>query len=1739
MENGEWRTEYRDRRVDPFSAPRLVASFSSSSFSILLSPFSILHSPFRWTLLAAFATILHVGSLFAADEAATSIPTIRRAFVPADRPREWPAGDWIPLAAAEFETLLRDAESRSEPRAVVIDRAEYSATLAGDVVAGRCEMDVRRFVNRPATLSLGPLNVVLTNLRWADGPAATWGLAPNGETLLIVDRPRGRLTAEWKSSANRLAQSLEVSLQLPSAVVSSVTLQLPVDRVLRGSFGDIAADAAAANGLRPWRIHLGHANHCRLTIRPAVAASSATDHAALLVRQEFSGVVQPEGLRMQCDFHLEFLGLPRREVEFAVSPEFQVLFVQTADSRPLTWRESSLLGEKRLTVELPPAGGGTHASLRVQGTVPTTIDRSWTLPRLRVEDSVLLDGQVALRVDPPLELALLKLQGCRQVGVVDESAGGEVILLKQIESNAVLEVLVRPRPFDATCRVASHFDAEEQHVSARAELAWTVRGGETFVTRYRIAEGWDVHDVEMPDGDDADLSGWSATNEPGHGHVLTVSFRNSLATERPKWLRVLLRRTAIAAVAVPGPRTSLVMPLDTDDVEQVHVRRDSLNGANATSAGSETDRLRIQSLQLNSRLAWHAADDDRHVARFHLVAEAGSRPPRFEWLLPQPAEITRVTVNGRDDAPRTDGRVWSVDLDVRQWKPERASSGRATGMATNSAAGSVGCEIELEYRQPAAIRFAMIERTIVLPRVAVPVEQFSMRIAVSPRVLLDGEPRGLTPTESPTVEELWSRWFGPLGRLGDATVFNPLRSADWADVWSAVRGGSWRTQPVSAADARNVGLAHEDANQSTIASEAGWQVWQFTSPTVPTEIRLRLWDGSQAGLLAWAALFGSIVLGLLLRLQQKRRIDWSTVVVAGAALMVSLLASPVMATISGGCLSGLVLAQVLPWTWVRRPANDRRQTKSSVPTGSTQSFVVSPLARMVIGATAIAWGAAAGAQVDAPAVKERDELRSTEGPVPAAVDVLIPTGPDGRTLEKSAVVYVSSELHTRLRALQQEHRAWRTRELPPYLISSVHYAGEGDTEGRLRVTAKLNVLVLSAAETVPVVIPIGGGHLEKPDDCQVDGQVHPVFPVTAKDGVGFVVPLVAPATAKSDVPPSELQVRTHTIELRLHPPMTNESDGGSLRFDLPVVVDSSVTWIRPAKWPGMKVVGLIESPEASPIPAQAERPQLVGWLETPERLEVRWSKQPVTVDTAGAMQARSVCLVDVQATHLVYRYHLAGKVDSGEVRVLPLRVPRQSVVRQVRVRDAMSSGVLELPAPFPTVEITEVAEAVTPATSSGPAGLLRPMAIELPRALPAEFVVELELILPLPAETENFTVPVANLLSDERSGLTITSAIPLVAVRAPAEVRLGVSSSDAESVRPASSDEIVLVWTDVPKLTATFEVHAPTTLRCQTSRPIPVRTGHATVEALASIGRLDWTWTAEIETQVAPAFRHQLRIDPRLRIVEASVTEDAAERLLRWARAGDLVTLFLSDKTSSRQTIRVRGVLPLQAPQEVPLPQIELLNATQAGPVQTVQVDPVLTVLRDPGVVVEVTQPANLPRVTTADVRPPTRDRDQLVGVFQLAGLSDPVMLRVQAIDPSVTETGVGSRSELSKQNSFGNDWPQSAQSGIDRVAEVTQRRLGDEWSVADVRRLVIAVGVLISFLLVMIAMRRFECRQWLNRHETVGLVLLGCLWWLCWSQSWPGLMILLAAVARRIIGQPPSTEEVRVSSESQHPVVL
>jgi hypothetical protein len=349
-------------------------------------------------------------------------------------------------------------------------------------------------------------------------------------------------------------------------------------------------------------------------------------------------------------------------------------------------------------------------------------------------------------------------------------------------------------------------------------------------------------------------------------------------------------------------------------------------------------------------------------------------------------------------------------------------------------------------------------------------------------------------------------------------------------------------------------------------------------------------------------------------------------------------------------------------------------------------------------------------------------------------------------------------------------------------------------------------------------------------------------------------------------------------------------------------------------------------------------------------------------------------------------------------------------------------------------------------------------------------------------------------------------------------MEVDVEPASAESVRPVAADEIVAVWPDVSKLAATLAVHEPTTLRCRMSRPRPIRTGRTAMQVRVSGTRLECIWTADFETLSTPAYQHQVRIDPRLRIVDASVTEDAAERLLRWSRAGDVVTLFLSDKTGSRQTIRLQAVMPVQPPQEVPLPRVELLNANLAAAE--------LFVKHASEVAVEFAQPRSLPRVDSAGDAAESDEGERVLGQFQLEGLSDTVLLRVRAVEPPSTGSGGAATAA-------------AAQRGLDRVAAATQRRLGGDWTVADVRTIAASVCAWIVVLLFAIWFRRFHVRRWLNEHETSGLLLLGLAWWVWLLPSWLGLVVVAMALFRKSIGRGGGAAAIVDVPEGQFPITV
>ena len=111
-------------------------------------------------------------------------------------------------------------------------------------------------------------------------------------------------------------------------------------------------------------------------------------------------------------------------------------------------------------------------------------------------------------------------------------------------------------------------------------------------------------------------------------------------------------------------------------------------------------------------------------------------------------------------------------------------------------------------------------------------------------------------------------------------------------------------------------------------------------------------------------------------------------------------------------------------------------------------------------------------------------------------------------------------------------------------------------------------------------------------------------------------------------------------------------------------------------------------------------------------------------------------------------------------------------------------------------------------------------------------------------------------------------------------------------------------------------------------------------EVRLSMETLQWKTTAEIRTENAPAFVHVLHVDPRLKIDSISIQEDGVERLVRYSRSGEYVTLFSRDRPAATQDLVLTGSMPLDPGREIALPAVSLVGATDSDVRLRLEPDP-------------------------------------------------------------------------------------------------------------------------------------------------------------------------------------------------------
>lgn len=551
----------------------------------------------------------------AATWAAEPVPKLKRHFVPDDRPELWPKGDWRPITPDDLQSLLDAAKPRPPgPQPARVVSGEYTATLAGDTLkGGLLTLLVSRSSGRDELLSLDPLNLAVSSLAWPDGKPPVWGTAPDGRTLLRVDRDRGELRGAWSLRGRQFTRHLEFDLELAPASVSRVILQIPTSRRLAVSVGSLRGPFPGDDpGLAKWRIDLGTETECRIEVHPT--RDERGIRPLVLYERDAVYAVSEAGLQMQFDIHLEVFSAAVKDLVFEIPESIEIRSLSYGDEPLYSWSSlpTAEAGLKRLRVRLPDPILGPSRTLQLTGFGAIEFNRMAALPSLKLLNGMYsAGGTTTLRVDAPLEIRMFEATGHRQSNPLAVTAQGQTLTLQPYADHAELRADIGYPQMAVSATVTEYAEISSNDWSLTVEVDWRASSGSVFTAKCRLPADWELTDVRAFSGQGTSaLSNWRIIETAEGDRELMVEFKDALTPENPQSILLFGRRTPSGRereLEVP-----VVHPLECTDVDVLVVFSHAASTAvllDDDGGFESVDTESVQALRPESRLWQHVEDD--------------------------------------------------------------------------------------------------------------------------------------------------------------------------------------------------------------------------------------------------------------------------------------------------------------------------------------------------------------------------------------------------------------------------------------------------------------------------------------------------------------------------------------------------------------------------------------------------------------------------------------------------------------------------------------------------------------------------------------------------------------------------------------------------------------------------------------------------------------------------------------------------------------------------------------------------------------------------------------------------------------------------------------------------------------------------------------------------------------------------------------------------------------------------
>lgn len=1483
--------------------------------------------------------------LLATAQADDKPPTVRHIFVPVDKPQVWPKGE-RELVPFEEYLELREANQIVRPvrRGVNIEWQSFSATFdpsRGVLTDGRWEAEVRGSEKQPRLLSLDPLDLPISELKWTDGDAV-WGTTPSGESLLLVDTAERRLEGKFSRQGRRLQRTWQFDLRLATATVSEFKLRVPAKYSVICSGATIRGPLTSGEeGWRLWQLNLSSQSHYEILIVESQAAAPTVP--VVVYEQTSSYVLREAEIEVQCEINAEVFHTPKATLEFVVPDDLSIYTVGFAGDSRLPWRDLPRVpGQPRqIEVTLPEPQVGRVRALHLLAGVAAKWQPAFVLPRITLANGWFTSGRWNVSVDAPLVWRALRPVGLRLTEVNATSPTTRRLSFTQFLADASLGIDLSSPVAQLTSHGLQRLTARETTWRLTSEWLWQSNTGVAFGTRCRIPTGWEVLDVQsLPDSASSEVRNWDVVKDAAGEQVLVIDFVTPLEGPAAHRIQVVARR--MRALAAERDAFELPTPLDCRHSEQLLIVQPAagwrwdLPNSEAVPAPTAIKRLGSPwldfSLWKEDSPHWTAGTllnrstqidtPLRPVAAFVPdIAQAGKVPASTATVNPQVATTAPANVDpvGHSNAAfreaATEQLVWT-SAELRSLIFPGGDGDDVHLLSLRAAQVARVGRLEFDLPRPAelvSVRMNGVRaesqregnrfRLPTIPQGGLQSLEIQYRVSSDRDFLRNRQTIPVPRVDAPVLGFRWLFAFPPEARLAEEPsglrLLQPLEPTPWSRRFFGPLGrdGSELFNPLSTATWRELWepskpTISEDNTLENLFAPPGWRVREAVAATLPTEITWLTWSGVQVRVLAWIGMLLSVSVGCVLRVRRaKPRVQiaafWMGLCAVGVVL-----SAPVYAEVLGGCFVGALIAALIPRRLVMSYANQREAAGRG-------AFEATVAFQRVVGALVISAVILSSAFAQDP--KSTGETPVAQGEV---FDVLIPvdnptdaTGDVVRPSKKLPLAFVPKELMTRWR----ERRAQQAE--PASLIESARYEMDWQ-DGTVR--AEFRVHRLRSRQPLTLRFPFVKVPLAGTNACLVDGQPHAVTVSETRDALQVELPAATniptqPAAEGSDqtintpaATTSTLQVSTHRVVFSLLPPIVSEDHLQRVTLTIPPVLASHVVVKSPpsAELEFAKVRGEQQGNSAA-----------VVWTARLGK-QAEWSLELLR---PGATRPRSAvdlkadvsCFAELTPTVLRQRYRVRYAVPSGEINEVAWLLPRGVLLRDGEVTaDNLLQWSLE-------------------PLADGRQRLI----VEFDRPQTGEFVVDVTGLEPplgsgdqlhwqpwiIDANTDDGTktppmsTATGMVTSKLRSFALGISSLPGFKVTPPVEL---------DRIAPLSESAFVKSWgtATLPRQPqVSLQLLTPAELTFAVTPLSPQR--KVRQELLLKVGRqaFEWALYAEVATAGSPAFQHDVTLAPHFRVDDVSVTEDEAERLVSWTQSDQRLSLFLRDSTSGIQNVVLQG----------------------------------------------------------------------------------------------------------------------------------------------------------------------------------------------------------------------------------------